>query len=178
MSKLISLLLGCGGAVLLVVVYWAGWKQGKESLKISAGFQLPTATESFGLRSRCAELGQKIVDENVIGIALTQGQVSHYDPTSNRCYVRLDVTTADLSTPQDKFYSAAYLYDGQTKEMLATFSNKQGQKSASIFMDGWRDFAPSVGLTDLAAQAADKDHPEWDFATVQAFMDGVMRDRR
>lgn len=57
--------------------------------------------------------------ENIIGPALTQEQVTHYNPKDNRCYVRLYVHTADLTTPRDHFESDGYLYDGQSNEMLA-----------------------------------------------------------
>ena len=43
-------------------------------------FRKPSATEIFNLRSQCAELGEKIMDGNIIGVALGQEQVSHYDP--------------------------------------------------------------------------------------------------
>src|SRR5438045_110893 len=63
----------------------------------------PTATEVFDLRSKCAELGQKIMDGNLIGSALRQDQVSHYNPETNRCYVQLDVSQADLTKYQDYY---------------------------------------------------------------------------
>jgi hypothetical protein len=44
--------------------------------------QLPTATEVFNLRSRCAALGERMLEENVIGSALTQSQISHYEPAN------------------------------------------------------------------------------------------------
>lgn len=56
----------------------------------------PTATEVFNLRSKCAELGDKILENNVVGNALTQEVKSHYNPETNRCYVELDVHAANL----------------------------------------------------------------------------------
>jgi hypothetical protein len=53
--------------------------------------QLPTATEVFQLRSLCVKLGEQLLDETPVGSALTEDQVSHYDPKSNRCYVELTV---------------------------------------------------------------------------------------
>lgn len=93
-------------------------------------FRKPTATEIFNLRSKCADLGQKILDANVIGIALTQDQVSHYDPKTNRCCVELTVRDADLSK-QDHF--SQYLYDGQTQEMLAAIRNDKSGKWGMVF---------------------------------------------
>jgi len=90
-----------------------------------------TASEVFHLRTECAHLGQKILEGNVIGVALTQDQVSHYDPQTNRCYVQLTVQTADLSKPTD--YFSTYLYDGQTGEVLAYARVEHDKKSAIVF---------------------------------------------
>lgn len=90
----------------------------------------PTATEVFHLRSECAALGDRIRSKNIIGIALTQDQVSHYDPKTNRCYVQLTVQTADVSNPN---YFATYLYDGQTGEMLATAKMDHGRRAGMVF---------------------------------------------
>jgi len=93
-------------------------------------YQLPTATEVFRLRSVCAELGEKILENNAIGPALTQDQVSHYDPRTNRCYVQLDVHTADL---REQYLLHRYLFDGQTKEMLAAASIEKGKKWGMVY---------------------------------------------
>lgn len=88
--------------------YWFGWRQGRATPRDRGRFRPPTAAEVFNLRSKCAELGQKILDGNLTGPALTQSQVSHYDPETNRCYVRLDVDTADLTVPPEKAYRDSY----------------------------------------------------------------------
>jgi hypothetical protein len=106
--------------------------------------RLPTATEVFDLRSKCAAMGEKIMEDNVIGPALGQEQVSHYSPTSNRCYVKLEVHTGDLSTPLDKFVTHTYLYDGQTKELLASTSITGNSKTGMFFEDmGIRKMDPN-----------------------------------
>jgi hypothetical protein len=84
--------------------------------------QLPTATEVFDLRSRCVALGEKIMENNAIGSALTQWQNSHYNPVINRCHVELIVQSANKSIP---YQSQTMLYDGQTGELLATFQVKE-----------------------------------------------------
>jgi hypothetical protein len=96
------------------------------------GFQLPTASEVFHLRSLCAELGEKILQESVVGVALTEEQVSHYEPRSNRCYVELTVHAANL-TEHSLHPFNRYLFDGQTKEMLAAVGIEHGRKSGMIF---------------------------------------------
>jgi hypothetical protein len=107
-------------------------------------FRKPTATEVFNLRSKCAELGEKILNENVIGAALAQEQVSHYDPSSSRCYVKLSVHTADLAHIRDTFTS--YLYDGQTGQMLGWSEIKKGVKDG--FMFSWVDDRPFMSGAD------------------------------
>ena len=77
---------------------------------------IPSASEVFHLRSECARLAEKMLENNVVGTALTQSQVSHYNPQTNRCYVELSVQTANLSHLE---YSSDTLYDGQTGELLA-----------------------------------------------------------
>ena len=88
----------------------------------------PTATNR---RSRCAELGEKIMVDNAIGVTLTQSQLSHYDPRTNRCYVELTVQTIDRTGPKAAYYR--YLIDGQTKEHLAFASENKGIKSGTVF---------------------------------------------
>src|SRR5438445_965290 len=78
-------------------------------------FQSPTATEVFNLRSKCAELGEKIMKNTVIGDELKKDQLSRYDPKMNRCYVQLTVWNANLGNGDD--YFQRYLYDGQTGQV-------------------------------------------------------------
>ena len=72
-----------------------------------------------------------ILKENLIGSALTQEQVSRYNATTNRCYVRLEVHAKDLSE-LTKYDYATYLQDGQTKELLAFRRNKPGGGTAYL----------------------------------------------
>jgi hypothetical protein len=105
-----------------------------ETVPTPSPFRAPTATELFELQSKCTVLGEKIMRENVIGSALTQQQTSHYNPKDNRCYVKLDVSTADLTTPSEKYIEDEYLYDGQSNEMLAALTY-QGEKKSGIVYD-------------------------------------------
>ena len=104
----------------------------KPSDESSALYKMPTASEVFDLRSKCAALGQKIMQDNIIGPALAQDVVTHYNPRTNRCYVKLEVYSAYLSTPRDKLIDDLYLFDGQTNEVLARASADGSQKSAYI----------------------------------------------
>ena len=84
-----------------------------------------SATEVFNLRSRCAELGGKILEGIDAPRHPTLSQVSHYDPRTNRCYVEL--------TEQSGSTYHRYLYDGQTKEVLASASTVKGKREGAIF---------------------------------------------
>lgn len=81
------------------------------------------------MQDDCSRRGENILRNNVIGRALTQEQVSRYNPVTNRCYVRLDVHAADLNE-WTKFDNGTYFYDGQTRELLAFFRiNPDGGKA-------------------------------------------------
>lgn len=105
-------------------------------------FRSPTATEVFNLRSKCADLGEKIMKNTVIGDALKKDQLSHYEPKTNRCYVRLTVWNATLGKGDEYFQQ--YLFDGQTGQMLAAIHRENGVKSGDIYSDP----APSQGNSD------------------------------
>ena len=83
-------------------------------------FRPPSATEVFNLRSRCAELGEKILDQQPFISRTFPSQVSRYDPRTNRCYVESTVLTDDINTLH------RYLFDGRTKEMLAHVARVKG----------------------------------------------------
>lgn len=96
-------------------------------------FPTPTASELFELQSKCTALGEKVLQNSMIGNALTQEQVSRYNPKDNRCYVKLSVSTADLTTPRERFLRHDYLDDGQSGEMLAYSYDDGSKKSCMVF---------------------------------------------
>ncbi len=79
--------------------------------------QPPTATEIFNLRSLCTSLGEKLLQENALEPDFAHQQTSHYQPRTNRCYVEINVHSANIISPD--YQLTRYLYDGQTKELLA-----------------------------------------------------------
>ena len=79
----------------------------------------PTASEVFNLRNKCAQLGQKILDDDLHGPAVSISEVSNYNPQTNRCYVKLEASPGDLTTPRDQHYLDTSVFDGQTGELLA-----------------------------------------------------------
>lgn len=90
--------------------------------------------ELLNLQSKCTAMGKKVMQGNLIGNALTQEQVSRYNPKDNRCYVKLTVHTADLTTPREKYEKSDYLVDGQTGVMLA-YATQEGQKNTGMVLD-------------------------------------------
>jgi hypothetical protein len=95
-------------------------------------FRPPSAAEAFELQSKCQRLGDIILQDDIIGSALTHEQTSRYNPHDNRCYVRLSVSTADLTTPREKYEQDEFLYDGQTKEMLASVIHNGDSRWAQV----------------------------------------------
>ena len=112
------------------------------SVSVVGALAQPMATEVFNLRSLCAALAGKMLEEQAIGAALTQSQISRYDPRTNRCYVEITVQSS-----KDSRYQHRYLYDGQTKELLASSRSEKGIRGGMIFdrqhiptrADGWDD---------------------------------------
>jgi hypothetical protein len=96
-------------------------------------FRSPTATEVFNLRSKCAELGEKILKNTAIGDGLKKDQVSHYEPKTNRCYVQLTAWNANPDKGDDNFQQ--YLFDGQTGQVLAAIHREKGVRSGDISID-------------------------------------------
>jgi hypothetical protein len=91
--------------------WWFGRRQGKAESVDSRVSALPSATEAFNLRSRCAELQGKILKDNPASPVINPSSVSHYDFRTSRCFVELDNN-----------YSRR-VFDGQTGERLAELWN-------------------------------------------------------
>ena len=79
----------------------------------------------------CATWAQEILEGNLVRSALYQEQFSHYSPRTNRCYVEMRVQSGELNERSDRF--GQYLYDGQTREMLAFAEIQNGKKSGKVF---------------------------------------------
>jgi hypothetical protein len=77
--------------------------------------KLPTATEVFNLRTKCAELARKFDEDMFHGIAVTQDVLSNYSIKENRCYVTLDDSDGGIIN----HHNLRSLNDGQTRELLA-----------------------------------------------------------
>lgn len=118
--------------IVLILVGGMAYYGGYRSSQTQHTYNLPTSTEVFNLRSECAALGQKALDNNSIGSALSQSQNSYYNPTTNRCFVQLTVQSANLSGD----YFSEYLSDGQTGDLLATATKEKGKKNYGVIYGG------------------------------------------
>ncbi len=93
--------------------------------------QTAATAQDGQLRSACAASAQQILEGNLIRSALYEEQFSRYSPRTNRCYVELRVQTGELNERSDRF--GRYLYDGETREMLAFAQIQNGKKSGKVF---------------------------------------------
>jgi hypothetical protein len=97
----------------------------------------PTAEEAYRLQDDCSRRGEAILREKAnVGIALTHEQLSHYNPATNRCYVRVEVHAKFLDE-LGKYDYSTYLYDGQTQEMLASCTKKPKAERISCTCFGY-----------------------------------------
>ncbi len=94
-------------------------------------FVPPTAEQAYRLQDDCTRRGEQILADDAVGSALTEEQISRYNPTTNRCYVRVETHAINLKD-WDKADISTNLYDGQTKELLAYVIVKPGGARAYL----------------------------------------------
>jgi hypothetical protein len=87
------------------LAFWMGERRGETNIDHAS------QSETFNLRSRCAELGERILKSNPASPQINPAVLSHYDSRTTRCYVELD-----------NDYSRR-VFDGQTGERLAELWN-------------------------------------------------------
>lgn len=104
--------------------------------------QKPTATY---LRFKCTELGDRLQRDT----SGATGVTSHYDPFSRRCFVRLVV----FKSSKDSVYKAVELYDGRTRQKLASVQDTNGRQSGYLSVrpgilncNPWSDKDKCVGV--------------------------------
>jgi hypothetical protein len=85
--------------------------------------------EDVPMRSACATSAQQILERNFVRSALYQDQFWRFSPSTNRCYVEIRVQTGGERS--DRF--GQYLYDGETRELLAFAQIQNGKKSGKVF---------------------------------------------
>jgi hypothetical protein len=104
------------------------------------------AQEVLQLRAECEKLGEELLRDVSHGALITVSQLSSYNPKTNRCHVTLTSQHADLSDPQE--YLVVLLYDGQTKELLATYKIERGKKTGLGFKNGEVGFEATKNYVD------------------------------
>lgn len=113
-------------------------------------YRQASASEVFNLRTKCAELGDKMVQEDFHGPALSISGETHYDEKTNRCYVELDANSVDQNVKD--FHNS--LFDGQTKELLAFTGMSHGVMSGQV-LASWNSESPDERKLSLNEQAID-----------------------
>jgi hypothetical protein len=149
---------------------------------------LPSATETFHLRSECVRLAQKIIDDDLHGPAVSVDGLSHYNPETNRCYVELDSTTYDarkpnFGRPNDVTEYRRSLYDAQTNDLLAFLvdhpRDSEPHSVGMVFVDHERADDTSVQLPANASQDDGvKRMSEAAYNDTSTFIDKAMEDDR
>jgi hypothetical protein len=92
---------------------------------------LPSIADEMRRRSACAAAGEQILAGNFISSAVYQEQFTRYSTRTHRCYVEMRVQMIAAADMTDRF--GRYLYDGETKELLAFAQIKGGRKSGRVF---------------------------------------------
>lgn len=104
-------------------------------------FAISNPSDVFRLRSECEALAQKIVATSLTGDSgVQQEQESHYEPRNGHCYVEVWVHGMDISK-----WNIRYLYDGQTKQLLAGSGYENGTMMNDIFGSGQNSLSESAG---------------------------------
>src|SRR5215469_6572610 len=126
--------------------------------------KLPTATEVFNLRTKCAQLADAL-DDHAYGSHWRRDVVSNYSVRKNRCYV--DVT--DQNETDHEFFRS--LYDGQTRQQLG-FTQIRAVDGARVGQTYDDD-----GDTNVNVESLRSCHPGGDcgFARVNEWMNERMK---
>jgi hypothetical protein len=145
----------------------------------------PTAAERFHLQSECVEMGEKVLENNLAyqmeKLDMEQGkvpkddvtQLAHYNAKDNHCYVELSLH----DTGEHMKYAMREVYDGQTGELLASYTIKNppvGEASGIIFK---YDRVPASALPaplGFSKEHSDKDRRENDAERTEAYINYLM----
>ena len=109
--------------------------------------RLPTATEVFNLRTKCAQLARDLDESFPYGLHWQRDTVSNYSAKSNRCYVTL-IDSNDV----EKEYSRN-LYDGQTRDLLA-YTKTEGEPCCRRNQVGMIFIDNNLDTSQIATKAA------------------------
>jgi hypothetical protein len=124
-------------AISFLIISLLGCQRPTGTTTDGQGSTRPTATEVFNLRTKCAELGDKILQLNAVDPPLTHDQTSHYDVKTNRCYIDLFVSNGfvrnhDFGNVKWPDYASETVYDGQSREVLVSVVHNKGKVTAFL----------------------------------------------
>ncbi len=112
------------------------------------GVAQPTATEIFDLRTKCSELGDKILRLNPVDRSLSSEQNSHYDVKTNRCYVLHFVHSGSFD------YMSEEVFDGQSRELMVSIE-RRGGKVTTFINGGFIDASESDARAKMKSLMGD-----------------------
>jgi hypothetical protein len=125
-TEIAGVLLSAIGIVLLLIEVWfillaSGTSQSETSPAVSAGrattLTVGPAEEAYRLQDDCTRRGEAIIQALGYKPPLEADQLSRYNATTNRCYVR--ILTHGVGDVNDD--PMTVLEDGQTKEVLGAY---------------------------------------------------------
>jgi len=114
----------------------------------------PSATELFNLRTKCSELGDKLLTLTPVQTPFVHEQTSRFDLRENRCYVDVFVHKQGIREPSWDDYTTETVFDGQTREALASVEHTKGEVSAWI-KDGPDHPTGTQGILRIKALMSD-----------------------
>ena len=100
-------------------------------LALPAAIAAAADAEAAWTHGACAAAGEQILAGNAVRSAVYQEQVSRYSRRAKHCYVEMRIKTAAAGDRADRV--GRFLYDGETKELLAMAQIKGGSKSGRVF---------------------------------------------
>lgn len=140
-----------------------GKSQSKPAAEPQRYSKLPTATEIFNLRTKCAQLAQQLDQRLPYGANWVRVTSSNYNASNNRCYV----TLTDMNEKSGAVSNN--LYDGQTGELLA-YAKHDGPASRPTRQVGQIFIDSKIDTVSDCHEGGD-----CGFAKVNAFIDERMK---
>ncbi len=112
-------------------------------------FRAVTATEVFNLKTKCSELGDKLLAINPVSAPFTHDQTSHYNPVTNNCYIDISVHKANMT---ESLVGSQTVYDGQSREGLVWIEvDEKGVIKSAWIKDGPDNATGTLALLKIQA---------------------------
>jgi hypothetical protein len=95
--------------------------------EVQRASKLPSATEVFNLRTKCAEFGNRIDKGTTAHNLQNHSTLSHYDVQRNICFVEVN------NIYRMTFREERSLYDGQTDDILALTTRADKVETGTVY---------------------------------------------